>query len=241
MNLKNEKHQNEIPKNFYKRLICLLIIVFVFNNPNAVNINGIEDTKIVCFGTKHKEVLNNIPDTIQKEKIVDNKIIFCGEKLDSSQLDFFLEFTCSTETQNSIFKPKDKRIVERSWRISCNDTTSTACGRWQMLEGTRKVVAKFLGVKVPTKKEFLRNKNLQIRFIMAFFEMNNVEFERNEAYVKYGGRFINGYWITKSGMLGMSQALGVSGTISWIKHGCKPKDLPKGAPIADRRLTLQIF
>jgi len=251
-------------------------------------------------GSSHKNIKQNWETlrepNLYKDLIVkqhkDNKILFCDENIDSSKLELILEFNCSTESQENIFKPKDymiklktfedstdkinkeyiillnkfgaryketkekkdeliklltslkryqniKILEENSWKKKCK--SSTAIGRWQMLKNTRDDISKYLNIYPPSDEDFLTNKDLQKKFMITYFEMCNKEFKDNMIYDKYVGTVINGYFITKCGLLCLSQALGVNGTINWLESGCDPKKLPKGVPIADRRLSLQLF
>lgn len=198
--------------------------------------------------------------------IVDNRITFCDEKITGDKLEFLLDGISSTESEHGLFRPRNHEIKKSSW--TARNKYSTARGKFQMLQSTRDAVANYLHEKKPTEKEFLKDTAMQVRYIVTYLEMCNDEFKHvNEhdrkgncihakdkdgkdikdeyvyynAYERYVGQFINGYHITKSGLIAMAQATGVAGTIKWLEHGCQSSDLPKGTPIADRRLTIQVF
>ena len=184
-----------------------------------------------------------------------NTIIFCEEVIDSADLDFIKEMIASTESQSNQFKPKDSTIYERSWK-QVNKYTDAA-GRYQFVRKTRISVAKHLNEPEPNFHNFLNDREMQDRYLIALLEANHEHFKRPiklydktgkviakypyTAYEKFEGKVINGYYISKSGMILMSQAIGAQGTIDWLMHGCKPSKLPPGAPSADRRLSVNLF
>ena len=199
---------------------------------------------------------------LKKSESIDmkkNNITFCGEEIRKDNLSFMLEFIASTESQGHQFMPKDSVIKSNAWKLKNKE--SSAIGQWQMLKGTRESCAKYLGEKVPTDNEFLNDTTMQIRYVIAYFEMCNDVYEnmpkldkkgrvvvdstgaviRYNAYDKYVGKVIGGCYITKSGMLVLAHSIGVAGAIIWIEKGCKPNKLPKGAPIAMNGLTCQVF
>lgn len=191
---------------------------------------------------------------------IEKRIEFCDELVLPEKVDYLLEFIASTESQGHQFNPSDKAVREKAFKVK--NKTSTALGKWQMLRQARESTAKYLGEKAPTDAKFAADSSLQKKYIVAFFEMCNDKLQNYtltdkrgnlmrdslgnvityNVYEKYVNRgVINGYVISKSGILAVSHAIGVKGTVDWFETGCNPKKLPKGAPIADRRLTCQIF
>ena len=226
-----------ISKIFKTFLIALTIILLVFDS------------------------LSDLSESISAESIdykkgiFENKIIFCDEIIDSADLDFLKEIIATTESQSGFFKPKDTMIYFKSWtRVNKN---TDAAGRYQFVRNTRISISKKLKEPEPNYQKFLNDRKMQDRYLIALFESNNRHFKepiriydkegnviakyRYSAYEKFEGKVINGYYISKSGMLLMSQAIGAQGTIDWLMSGCKPQKLPSGAPIADRRLSINIF
>lgn len=122
-----------------------------------------------------------------------------------------------------------------SYKIRCYDSSSTAIGRYQM----NRLARADIGLGGVSESVFLNNPELQDVAMYIYVR-------KNYSYMKdfldqYEGQTINGYYLTKPGMLSLAHALGGGGAMSWIKNGCKPSELPKGAPHADRRLTLQRY
>jgi hypothetical protein len=186
----------------------------------------------------------------------ENKINFCDELIDSSDLEFIKEAIAATESQSGQFKPSDTIIFQKSWS-QVNEYTDAA-GRYQFVRKARISVANYLNEPEPDFNEFLEDRKMQDRYLIALLEANHQHFKEPiklynskgdsviaeysySAYEKFEGKFINGYYISKSGMILMSQALGAQGTINWLMSGCKPSKLPEGAPIADRRLSINLF
>ena len=122
-----------------------------------------------------------------------------------------------------------------SYKVKCYDSTSTAIGRYQMNRGARVDV----GLGGVPESVFLNWPELQDIAMFKLLKINN-------AYMKdfirlYDGKIVNGYYLTEPGMLSLAHALGAGGAMTWIKNGCKPSELPVGAPHADCRLTLQRY
>jgi len=122
-----------------------------------------------------------------------------------------------------------------SYKVKCYDSTSTAIGRYQMNRGARADI----GLGGVSDEVFLNWPELQD---IAMHKLLRV----NKTYMKdfiplYDGKIVNGYYLTEPGMLSLAHALGGGGAMKWIKDGCKVSELPKGAPNADRRLTLQRY
>jgi len=180
--------------------------------------------------------------------------LFCGEYVKNEKLEFIKETIAATETQHNTFNPNNK-IKDQSW-IRINKT-SGAAGRYQFTKATRQEVAKYLKESEPSLQKFLKDKKMQDRYLFALLEIHNGIFKDSikvynkttfklikkypSPYQLYEGKVINGYHITKSGMIMIAHAIGTQGTINWLATGCKPEYLPNGAPYADRRLTIQIF
>ena len=123
----------------------------------------------------------------------------------------------------------------KAYQTICNDKNSSAIGKYQMTKSARSAVG--LG-NVPDDV-FLNWPELQD---IACYKLLHLNYNQMKGFIKeYDGQIINGYYLTESGMLSLSHALGGSGAIDWIKTGCKRELLPAGAPKADERLTLQKF
>ena len=232
-------------------MVTLIVAFISVISPAEANKSYSDDNFARLQG---KELIGS--ESVDMEK---NNITFCGERIEKDDLSFMLEFIASTESQGHQFMPKDSVIKSKAWKLK--NSKSTAIGKWQMLKGTRESCAKYLGEKVPTDNEFLNDTTMQIRYVIAYFEMCNDVYEhmpkldkkgkvvrdstgaviRYNAYDKYVGKVIGGCYITKSGMLVLAHSIGVAGAIIWIEKGCKPNKLPKGAPIAMNGLTCQVF
>jgi hypothetical protein len=232
--------------------VAILMFIGSISSVRPVEGNGtsVAGDKFLLFEQKEK------PNV---ESVGEKTVVFCDEEITQHELDFMLEFIASTESQGHKFMPKDSAIKARAWKVS-NDSSS-ALGKWQMLRGTRISCAKYLDEKIPTDREFVNDTLMQKRYIVAYFEMCNDVFNnmpkldkkgkvvldakgaviRYNAYNKYVGCVIGGCYITKSGMLVLAHSIGVAGATMWMDKGCKPKNLPKGAPIAMNGLTCQIF
>jgi hypothetical protein len=122
-----------------------------------------------------------------------------------------------------------------SYKIRCYDSSSTAIGRYQMNRGARADI----GLGGVSEEVFLNNPELQ-DVAMYIYLKKNYSYMK-DFLNKYDGQTINGYYLTEPGMLSLAHALGAGGAMEWIKNGCKPSQLPKGAPHADRRLTQQRY
>jgi hypothetical protein len=234
----NEKIKSlSVSKIFKSILIVITIVLLIFDSLS--------------------ELSENIAaETINYENAAfRNKVIFCDEIIDSTELDFIKEIIASTESQSGFFKPEDTMIYYKSW-TQINKNTDAA-GRYQFVRNTRISISKHLNEPEPNYQKFLKDRKMQDRYLIALFESNNRHFKepikiydkegniiaryKYSAYEKFEGKVVNGYYISKSGMLLMSQAIGAQGTIDWLMGGCKPEKLPSGAPIADRRLSINIF
>lgn len=232
-------------------LFFIASLVIIDSISTVTSTISAEQTDSIAFDTTMANMDKLYTDANTKSNTT---IIFCDEIIDSADLDFIKELIASTESQSNQFKPKDSTIYEKSW-TRVNKTTDAA-GRYQFLRGTRKSVAKRLNEPEPNFHEFLNDREMQDKYLIALLEANNEHFKQHvklykdgkvvaeypfTAYEKFEGKVINGYYISKSGMILMSQAIGAQGTIDWLMKGCRPSKLPAGAPIADRRLSVNLF
>lgn len=144
-------------------------------------------------------------------------------------LKYYFDFIAASEV------PIKNKDTIASYKIKCYDSSSTAIGRYQMNKGARKDI----GLGEVSEEVFLNNPELQDIAMYMYVKKNY--FYMKDFLSRYEGQTINGYYLTKSGMLSLAHALGASGAMQWIKNGCKPSELPKGAPYADRRLTQQRY
>jgi len=229
------------------RILKLLFLLFIASLVIIDGVSSVTETISAEVTYGNSVTFKPLPEN--------TKIVFCDEVIDSAVLDFIKEVIASTESQSGLFKPKDTTIFAKSW-TQINKHTDAA-GRYQFLRGTRISVAKRLNEPEPNYQQFLKDRKMQDRYLVALLESNNAHFKNPirlydkkgkvyakytfNAYEKFEGKVINGYYISKSGMLLMSQAIGAQGTIDWLMHGCRPSKLPAGAPIADRRLSVNLF
>jgi len=229
--------------------LALLLMLFLSESTGVVQRNeNKKENKVSMVITK--------PIIETKIKKEDGKILFCGQKVKKEDISFLLDFIASTESQGHIFRPKDEKIRQNAWKQVSK--RSTAIGKWQFLKSTRESIAKELNEPVPTKKQFLADTTMQIRFMVRYLEDLNQDFcdsiriyEKNKkhelvlkktlpsAYEMFCGKVINGYYISKTGMICMGHGIGSDGTIKWLMQGCDPDKLPRGVAIADRRLTIK--
>lgn len=114
--------------------------------------------------------------------------------------------------------------------------SSDAWGRYQLIPIARQHLAN-MGITF-SKEFFLSNPDYQ-DIVMYIFLKENYRLMVSLDLLKYDGMIINGYHLTIPGMLSMSHAVGAGGVKNFIESGCNPSTLPPGAPIADRRLTVQ--
>ena len=92
-----------------------------------------------------------------------------------------------------------------------------------------------------TKDFFMNNPEIQDVMMYILLKEHHKYFKVTQTYDKYVGKIINGYYISQCGLLSMSHACGVGGTIEFLEAGCNPNVLPSGAPEADKRLTIQKY
>ena len=166
-------------------------------------------------------------DTFQSQIKQDSTIII--RDVINPELKKYFDYIASTEV---LIKNGDTLAT---YRKLCDDSTSSAIGRYQMLNIAREQI----GFGSIPRSVFLNNPELQD---VAMYMLLKDNYRSMKGFMKeWDGKMVNGYYLSEPGMLSLAHALGAGGAMSWIKNGCKPNMLPPGAPHADTRLTLQKY
>ena len=127
---------------------------------------------------------------------------------------------------------------KRGYKTVCDDTNSSALGRYQMIKSTRNSIStRHLGVTI-SDHVFLNTPWLQDIFMYLLIKdaQDELKYDIN----KYAGTTVNGYYITECGLISMSHATGSGFIKRWLDSNGK-LPMPKGAPGAYKRLTQQKY
>ncbi len=180
----------------------------------------------------HIFVPSNLEATINNDSLIKIKNIV------NPNLTAYLDAIAATESpvvdanRNGILDFED---TLKAYSRRCFDPSSSAIGRYQMTNAARQSV----GLGGISDEVFLNWPELQDIACYKFLQKN---YQAMKPFIKkYEGQTVNGYYLTETGMISLAHALGAGGAMSWINNGCKPNQLPAGAPHSDRRLTFQRY
>jgi len=190
--------------------IAIFTILFIYkiSKPKIINIYHTTDTF--------------------ESKIEKDSVIVIREVVNSNLKKYF-DYIAATEV------PIKNGDTLSSYQVRCYDSTSSAIGRYQMVNDARTQI----GLGGVSEQVFLNNPELQD---VAMYLLIKDNYRAMKLFIdEYDGKIINGYFLTEPGMLSLAHALGANGAMTWIKNGCKVNQLPSGAPNADRRLTFQKY
>jgi len=215
--------------NFFKshkfRMMRISVLLFFIAFSSYLVLKG---------SAQHLHVIHtsdNLIATLEQNSIVIRDVI-------NPELLIYLDAIASTESpiydvnKNDVFDEYDTLYA---YKRKCWDTTSSAIGRYQMNKAARQEV----GLGCVPEEIFLNWPELQD---IACYKLMKKNHQFMSSFIKeYEGKVVNGYYLTETGILSLAHALGATGAMNWIKNGCKPSQLPKGAPKADRRLTIQKY
>jgi hypothetical protein len=176
-----------------------------------------------------KPKIINIYHTDSFESKIEKDSIIIIRDVVNPQLKKYFDYIAATEV------PIKNGDTLSSYQVRCYDSTSSAIGRYQMVNAARTQI----GLGGVSDQVFLNNPELQD---VAMYLLIKDNYRAMKPFIdEYDGKIINGYFLTEPGMLSLAHALGASGAMTWIKNGCKVNQLPSGAPNADRRLTFQKY
>jgi len=227
-------HYKQIRKEYLKNLIT----------HNKYRIMRIVSVSSIVFIALYFTFSNYYPKLIHSfipsnlEATINNDSTVVIKNIVNPNLTLYLDAIAATETpikdinKNRIFDWED---TLKAYKTICYDSTSSAIGRYQMTKAARQAV----GLGGVSDNVFLNWPELQDIACYKFLQINH---NTMKSFIKkYEGQVINGYYLTETGMISLAHALGANGAMTWISNGCKPNQLPSGAPKADRRLTFQRY
>lgn len=195
----------------WKKLLFWLCIISTFSFLSYELYTVVQPIIVIKRETTQAKLIAKQTSQIKINSIIDQRIIKYFDAIASTEAD------------------------ERGYQTV--NSQSDAWGRYQLLNVARLQLSK-MGVTF-TKEFFLSHPEFQDIIMYIYLKDNYNQLIQLGLHDKYNGVIINGYYLTNTGLLSLSHAIGPTGVKQFVDSGCDPSLLPYTK--LDRRLTIQKF